>query len=117
MLYPATISGLLHHGIAFYLSVLMVVTGYVKPCLKKFYAFPVGLCFMLCYGIFLIDALKFDHAMYIGKPLVAGTFLTWYVVAPMMIAVTLGGVLLYEFILKKKKSSAEPSENANDARL
>ncbi len=114
VLYPATISGLLHHGIAFYLSVLMVVTGYVKPCLKKFYAFPVGLCFMLCYGIFLIDALKFDHAMYIGKPLVAGTFLTWYVVAPMMIAVTLGGVLLYEFILKKKKSAPKATEAPED---
>lgn len=99
--YPATLSGLLHHGISFYLSVLMIATGYVKPGLKKFYVFPLGLCIMMVYGLFLIDALKFGHAMYIGTPLIEGTFLTWYVVAAMMIAVTLAAVFGYEYLIKK----------------
>ena len=99
--YPATLSGLLHHGVAFYLSVLMIATGYVKPNLKKFYVFPLGLCIMMVYGLFLIDALKFDHAMYIGTPLIEGTFLTWYVVAAMLIAVTLAAVFGYEYLMKR----------------
>lgn len=107
IMYPATISGLLHHGMSFYLSVVMVATGFMKPSLKKFYAFPVGLCIMMVYGLFLIDALKFKKAMYIGSPLIEGTFLTWYVVAAMMISVTLGGVFLYEYLLKRKSLKKE----------
>ena len=110
-LYPATISGLLHHGVAFYLSVLMVLTGFMKPSLKKFYAFPVGLCINMCYGLFLIDALKFKKAMYIGQPLISGTFLTWYVVAAMLIAVTLGAVWLYEYLLKRKAQKPQPEDS------
>ncbi len=113
VMYPATISGLLHHGVACYLAVLLVVCGFVKPSLKKFYAFPVGLCFMMCYGLFLIDAFKFESAMYIGAPLVKGTFLTWYVVAALLIGATLGGVALYEYILgrlQKKRLSEQTSE-------
>lgn len=103
--YPATISGLLHHSIAFYIAVLMALTGFMKPSLKKFYAFPVGLCMIMCYGLFLIDALKFKKAMYIGQPLISGTFLTWYVVAAMLIVLTLGGVWLYEYLLKRKANA------------
>ncbi len=109
--YPATISGLLHHGVGFYLSTLMLATGYVKPSLKKFYAFPVGLCIFMVYGLFLIDALKFEHAMYIGTPLVKGTFLTWYVVAAMLIAVTLAGVYGYEYFMKKNAAKKTQEQN------
>lgn len=101
-LFPATISGLLHHGVAMYIAVVLVVTGYVKPSLKKFYAFPVGLCIIMCYGLFLIDALKFGSAMYIGKPLIPNTFVTWYVVAALLIGASYAAVWGYEYAVKKK---------------
>ena len=112
-MYHATISGMLHHGIALYISVLMGITGYVKPSLKKFYAFPVGLCFFMCFGIFLIDALGFETAMFIGKPLIPNTYLTWYVMSVLLIGGTLAGVCIYEYVLKKKSEKKIPdTENA-----
>lgn len=109
-MYPATISGLLHHSLGFYIAVFMVATGFMKPSLKKFYAFPIGLCFIACYGIFLIDALKFETAMYIFKPLIPNSFLTWYVLAPVLIAATFGGIYLYEYLCKKKNKPAASNE-------
>lgn len=111
-MYPATISGLLHHSLALYLSVLMIATGYLKPSVKKFYAFPIGLCFMLIYGMFLIDAGIFKTAMYIGKPLIEGSFLTWYVMAILLIGGTFGLVFLYEFLMKKRR--IKKIENAKE---
>lgn len=105
-MYPATISGLMHHGVSAYLSVLLVITGYVKPCLKKIYAFPIGLSFMMCWGLFLMDAFgttvpEFENAMFIRAPLIPGTYLTWYVMAILLIGVTAAGLFIYEYALKK----------------
>lgn len=100
--YPPTLSGMIHHFISLYLAVLMVMTGFVKPSLNKFYAFPVGFIFILAYGIFLMDALHFSEAMYIFAPLVSGTFLTWYVVGPAMVGASLLALFLYEKVIKKK---------------
>lgn len=100
-MYPATITGLLHHGLAAFISVFMIVTGFMKPSLKKFYAFPCGLSFMTVYGLFLLDGLHFKEAMFIGKPLIPNSFLTWYVIAVVLIVGTLGLVWLYEYLIKR----------------
>lgn len=107
-MYPATITGLLHHGLAAFIAVLMISTRFMKPSVKKFYAFPCGLSFMTVYGLFLLDGLKFEEAMFIGKPLIPNSFLTWYVFAVVLIAGTFGLVCLYEYLIKKYKKSAEP---------
>ena len=112
-MYPATISGMLHHSFAFYLSVLLLATGHFKPCVKKTYALPIALCFMVTYGIFLMDACEFETAMYIGKPLVPNTFLTWYVVFPALVAAAYGISFLYEYLVKKKAQKSEPPTQEN----
>ena len=109
-LYPATISGLLHHALAGYITVLLFVTGHFKPCVKKTYALPVTMCFILVFGIFLMDACGFEKAMYIGSPLVKGTFLTWYVVEPLLVVFAYGLSFLYEYLQKKKEPKAVPPE-------
>lgn len=108
---PATISGLLHHSVALVSSVYMVLTGYFKPSTKKFYAFPLGLAFNICYGAFLVDGLGFKNlgdigfttAMNIFTPLVPGVFITsWYIVFPVLCAAFYGLLVLYEkFLLPK----------------
>ena len=108
---PATISGLMHHSVALTASVYMVLTGYFKPSTKKFYAFPLGLTFNICYGAFLLDALGvenigekgFTTAMNIFGPLVPGSFITsWYIVFPAISAAFYGLLVLYEkFLLPK----------------
>lgn len=113
-LYPATISGLLHHAMACYISVFLFVTGHFKPSVKKTYYLPIAMCFMLVYGIFLIDACGFETAMYIGAPLIPNTFIAWYVVEPALVGAAYGFAFLYEYLVKKKalKASEEiPPEN------
>lgn len=113
-LYPATISGILHHAFAAYISVFLFVTGHFKPCVKKTYALPIALCFILVFGQFLIDTKIVETAMYIGKPLVPNTFLTWYVVEPALVAVAYGLSFLYEYLLKKKEQKKQATETENN---
>lgn len=115
---PATISGLMHHSVALVLSIMMIMSGWFKPSLKKYYALPVGLCLMLTYGILLIDGLGvgavgekgFASAMNIFSPLVPGSFFTWYLVLPLMCALILGLLLLYEKVYLKRKAAGVESE-------
>ena len=106
-LYPATISGMLHHSFAWYVTVYLFVTGHFRPSVKKTHALPVAECVILVYGLFLMDALKFDHAMYIHTPLITGTFITWYVVEPALVAAAYGFAFLCEYLTKKKKRKTE----------
>lgn len=111
--FPKTISGLLHHTVLLYLSVLTVVTGRFKPELKKIYALPLGLCTFLTFGMFLISALKYGNAMYINKPLIPGTILTWWFVGIVFVAATALGLFIYECIKKhaKKPKMEQLKEN------
>ena len=43
-LYPMTISGMLHHTVAVFLGVSLIMTGYLVPRLKKWVYLPLGLC-------------------------------------------------------------------------
>lgn len=106
-MYPATVSGMLHHALAAYITVFLFVTGHFKPCVKKTYALPIMMCFTLVYGQFLLDALKFEKAMYIGTPLIPNTFIAWYVVEPALVGVAYGVAFLYEYLVKKKSKQTE----------
>lgn len=109
-LYAPTITGLLHHSVCIYLAVLMLMTGFFKPSIGKFYAYPLGFCLIMCYGVFLFDALDISESMYILAPIVKGTILTWYTVGPVLVLANLGLVVLYEkVIVPKLQKNKEPS--------
>ncbi len=114
-MYPATISGMLHHAFAAYVSVFLFVTGHFKPCVKKTYALPIAMCFILVFGQFLIDACGFEKAMYIGQPLIPGTFIAWYVVEPALVAGAYGAAFLYEYVVRRRTDKTDleftPSES------
>ena len=115
-MYPATISGLMHHSLAFFISVLLLVTGHFKPCVKKTYALPLAICFELVYGLFLMEVCKFETAMYIGTRIIPHTFIGWYVVYPALVGAAYGGAYLYEYLVKKKalkQQSAEQNESTS----
>lgn len=112
-MYPATISGMLHHSFAFYISVFLMATGHFKPCVKKTFALPIALCFMVTYGVFLLDACKFEDAMYLFKPLVPKTFLTWYVVFPALVVAGYGISFLYEYLVKRNEQKKDPPIQEN----
>lgn len=109
--YPMTISGLLHHSVSLYLSILMIVTGFFKPTIRKFYAFPIGLSFYMTYGVFLMDCIGLEEAMYINETLIEGTIFTWYFVGFLIFVITAAVLVVYEYIKKRyKKPQAEGKE-------
>lgn len=77
--YPMTISGLWHHTVMLFLGVLMLLTGYVKPELRKWHLLPIGLAFYVCMGLFEITHLGYDDAMEIFNPILSGTPFDWFV--------------------------------------
>lgn len=105
--YPATISGLIHHSIMFYIILLMFITKYFVPTLKKWYWLPLGLCCVMTYGQFLISALGFGSAMYITEPLLKGTIFTWWFTGLLVILVSVVTMCAFDYfnVWKKKKVS------------
>jgi predicted benzoate:H+ symporter BenE len=104
--YPLTISGLLHHSVSLYLSVLMIVTGFFQPTIRKFYIFPLGMSFYMTYGVFLMDCVGLEEAMYIHEPLIEGTIFTWYFVGFLICVITAVLLLMWEFIKTRKMNRA-----------
>lgn len=100
--YPATITGLMHHSVMFFLCVTVLATGYMRPSIKKWAWLPLGLCVMMTFGIFLITALKFGGAMYINEPLIEGTVFTWYFTGFIFLALHLATLLIIEYVRLRK---------------
>jgi hypothetical protein len=99
--YPMTISGLVHHSIMFFLVMTMLMTGYLKPQLKKWMVAPVGLCIYMTYGLFLITVVGYHDAMYIYEPILEGTPLTWIVIGVIFLAYHFVFLLVFGILQKK----------------
>ncbi|MCD8371985.1 MAG: YwaF family protein [Clostridia bacterium] len=112
--YHLTMSGLLHHTFALFLSILMFATKWITPSLKKWKYLPIGLSFMMTYGIFILtffDKLGTGYdAMYITEPVLEGTIFTWYFVGFLFLLLHIIFLLCYtyipKYINKRKTKSA-----------
>lgn len=98
-MYPATITGLIHHSVMLMAITLMFITRYFVPTLKRFYVLPVGLAFMLVLGVFEIQVIGFPDAMQIKNPIIKGTILTWWFLASMLLLVAWATMAIYDYIL------------------
>lgn len=108
--YIPTISGLLHHAIAVYLSILLLIFKYVVPTYKRWYCTVFGFTTYLALGAFELSVFGLDDAFYIIKPILSGTPLTIWVIAPIY-TLLLGGILaLFEVIRKKKGNNAKQTK-------
>ncbi len=101
--YSKTISGLLHHTLFFFTSVLILITGYLKPDFKKWGSLPLGLCIYMTYGIFQISIVGRDNAMEIMKPLISGTPLNWVLVGALFLVLYTIFLFIYEHFAYKKE--------------
>ncbi len=86
--FQPTISGLCHHAMLVYSSVMLVATNYFTPTLKKGQCLPLGGACVMTYGIFLLTALGEEDALHIETPLIEGSVFYWYVVAAIALAVS-----------------------------
>lgn len=100
--YAPTISGLLHHVVMVYLFFLIIITGYLKPTIKKWYAILICGTIYMTYGLLLYQIFNLDGAMLIGEPIIHGTWFYWYVIGPAFLVLYYSFILIWEFIKKKK---------------
>lgn len=99
-----TISGLLHHSLCALLVVALLMFRQIDITYKKWYCTFFGFTSYLTLGTFLMQAYDLSDAFHIAEPLLSGTPLTAWVMAPIY-AVAYGAILIGVEIAKKKKRS------------
>lgn len=99
-----TISGLLHHSLCAMLVVALLSFKQIDITYKKWYCTFFGFTTYLALGAFLMQTYDLSDAFHIAEPLLSGTPLTAWVMAPMY-AVGYGLILLGIELAKKKKRS------------
>lgn len=99
--YIPTISGLLHHSFSATLVVALLMFKQIDITYKKWYCTFFGFTSYLTVGAFLMHTFQMRDAFHIAEPLIPGTHLTAWVMAPMY-AVGYGLVLLAAELVKRK---------------
>lgn len=104
--YIPTITGLLHHSFSATLAVALLMFKQVDITYKKWYCTLFGFTCYLTIGAFLMHSFDLSDAFHIAEPLLPGTALTAWVMAPMY-AVAYALILLIIELYKKKKAEAK----------
>lgn len=103
--YIPTISGLLHHSFSATLVVALLMFRQIDITYKKWYCTFFGFTAYLTLGAFLMHTFSLDDAYHIVEPLIPGTSLTAWVMAPMY-AVGYGLILFFIEVFKKKRQGS-----------
>ncbi len=104
--YLPTISGLLHHSISATLVVGLLMFNQIDITYKKWHYTFFGFTSYLTLGAFMMQAFDMGDAYHIAEPLIEGTFLTAWGMAPLY-AVGYALILFVAELLKKKKKNIE----------
>ena len=108
--YIPTISGLLHHSFSATMVVALLLFGQINITYKKWYCVVLGFTCYMTVGAFLMAVFKMSDAFHIVEPLLPGTSLTAWVMAPMYFA---GHGLVFLVIeLVKRRISHKNGQNA-----
>ena len=91
--YLPTISGLLHHSLALVTIVALLLFDQIHITYKKWYCSLFGFTAYLTVGAFQMSVFGFADSFHIAEPILSGTPLTAWVMAPLY-AVGYGIVLL-----------------------
>ena len=101
--YLPTISGLVHHSFSATLVIALLMFRQIDITYKKWYCTLFGFTCYLTVGAFLMQAFDLSDAFHIAEPLLPGTPLTAWVMAPMYAAAYALLLFIIE-IIKKKRS-------------
>lgn len=101
--YIPTITGLLHHSFSAMVVVALLMFKQIDITYKKWYCTLFGFTCYLTLGAFLMHTFNLSDAFHIAEPLLPGTPLTAWVMAPMY-AVSYAIILLI-IELKRKNTS------------
>lgn len=100
--YLPTISGLLHHSLSAMVVVAIFLFKQLDVTYKKWYCTFFGFTAYLTVGAFLMQTFDMSDAFHIAEPLLEGTPLTAWVMAPMY-AVAYAIILLFFELANRKK--------------
>ncbi len=89
-------TGMLYHTLMLYYFISSIALGYYKPTFKNWSSFLIGLAFMIVYAEIGNSVLGQSNNMYLNKPLLSGTPLTWYLVGLLTIVTYTFIIQIYE---------------------
>ena len=105
--YFPTITGLLHHTLSWITVVTIIMFDYLHVTYKKWYCTLWGFTGYLSVGAFIISVLGHGDAFCIFNPVLSGTPLTFWVIAPIYISVYAILLAIFYFIDKFKLKKQE----------
>ena len=104
--YLPTISGLLHHSLCLVMVCALVLFNQIQITYKKWHYTLFGFSLYLTLGAFQMSVFGFSDSFHIAEPILSGTPLTAWVMAPMY-AVGYGLVILIIELARKLKKSRQ----------
>lgn len=102
--YIPTITGLLHHSFCATLVIALLMFKQIDITYKKWYCSLFGFTAYITVGAFLMHTFGLSDAFHIAEPLLPGTPLTAWVMAPIYAAAYAIILLLIELHKRKKQS-------------
>lgn len=105
--YLPTISGLLHHSFSATLAVALLMFRQINITYKKWYCTFFGFTAYVAVGAFLMQNFDMSDAFHIAEPLLEGTPLTIWVMAPMYAAAYAVILFVIEAVRRKKQTQGE----------
>ena len=104
--YLPTISGLLHHSITLVMIIALFLFGQIHITYKRWYCTFFGFTAYLTLGAFQMAVFGFEDSFHIAEPMLDGTPLTAWVIAPIYAVCYAAVLLTFELVRKYKKKQA-----------
>jgi len=112
LFYLTTISGLLHHSLALVVVAALLIFNQIQITYKKWHYTFFGYTAYLTVGAFQMSVFGFADAFHIAEPILSGTPLTAWVMAPLYAAGYGLVLLVIELVRRRKKNrTLIPSRN------
>lgn len=100
--YLPTISGLLHHSLAIATVIALLLFNQIHITYKKWYCTVFGFCAYFTVGAFLMTQFNVGDAFHMVEPMLGGTPLTAWVIAPIYVGIYALMLLIIELVRKHK---------------
>ena len=104
--YLPTISGLIHHSFSATLGIALLIHSRIDITYKKWYYTLGGFACYITVGAFLMQTFGYSDAYHIAEPIISGTNLTAWVMAPMYAAGYALVLIVAEQIKKHNKKQS-----------
>ncbi len=101
--YLPTISGLLHHSLALVMIIALFLFDQIHVTYKKWYCTLFGFTAYLTVGAFQMAVFGFSDSFHIVEPMLDGTPLTVWVIAPIYLVCYAAVLLIFELVRKYRK--------------